>query len=292
MLWNCREAGNKIFCRNFKEIIRTHRLDVVALFETKVLFSSMGLFFNNLGYTASTVVDPVGRVGGIWLIWNPTQVSVNVIVANQQVIQATIQRKDYEDWVLAAVYASPNLILRQALWEDLEDTTKSMSKPWLIAGDFNEIGGQHERRSFSQSTHQNRSRNFNESINKCGLMDLGCIGPKFTWTNNRKGMANTMERLDRALCNEDWRTMYPQGIIRNLPRTYSDHSPLIIYTEGFLYTSIKLSKVIRLCTFHTQDLQVGLSSRRVHFVWSFSALSQEEIEYANTKIENWLFGGA
>ncbi|CAL5419996.1 unnamed protein product [Camellia sinensis] len=32
--------------------------------------------------------------------------------------------------------------------------------------------------------------------------------------------------------------------------------------------------------------QVGLSSRRVHFVWSFSALSQEEIEYANTKIEN------
>ncbi|KAI8006782.1 hypothetical protein LOK49_LG07G02097 [Camellia lanceoleosa] len=83
MLWNCRGAGNKIFHRNFKEIIRTHRPDVVALFETKVLFSSMGLFFNNLGYTASTVVDPVGRVGGIWLIWNPTQVSVNAFVTNQ-----------------------------------------------------------------------------------------------------------------------------------------------------------------------------------------------------------------
>ncbi|KAL7235153.1 hypothetical protein ACSBR1_018615 [Camellia fascicularis] len=83
MLWNCRGAGNKIFRRNFKEIIKTHKLDVVALFETKVMFSSMGLFFNNLGYTASTIVDPVGRVGGIWLIWNPTQVSVNAFVANQ-----------------------------------------------------------------------------------------------------------------------------------------------------------------------------------------------------------------
>ncbi|KAI7992913.1 hypothetical protein LOK49_LG12G00027 [Camellia lanceoleosa] len=97
MLWNCRGAGNKIFCKNFKEIVRTHRPDVVALFETKVMFSSMGLFFNNLGYTTSTIVDPMGRVGGIWLIWNPTQVSVNAFVANQQVIQATVQMKDYED---------------------------------------------------------------------------------------------------------------------------------------------------------------------------------------------------
>ncbi|KAI8028051.1 hypothetical protein LOK49_LG02G03698 [Camellia lanceoleosa] len=211
MLWNCRGAGNKIFRRNFKEIIRTHRPDVVALFESKVLFSSMGLFFNNLGYTASTIVDPVGRVGGIWLLWNPTQVSVNAFVANQQEIQATVHRKDYEDWVLAAVYASPNPRIRQALWEDLEDTAGSMSKPWLLAGDFNEIGGQNERRSFSQNTHQSRNWKFTGNINRCGLTDLGCTGPKFTWTNNRKGMANTMERLDRALCNEDWRTMYPEN---------------------------------------------------------------------------------
>ncbi|KAL7202772.1 hypothetical protein ACSBR1_034272 [Camellia fascicularis] len=69
-------------------------------------------------------------------------------------------------------------------------------------------------------------------------MDLGCTGPKFTWTNNRRGMANTMERLNRALCNENWRTMYPQGTVRNLPRTYSDHFPLIIYTEEI---NLKLS---------------------------------------------------
>ncbi|KAL7238850.1 hypothetical protein ACSBR2_004865 [Camellia fascicularis] len=196
MLWNCRGTGNKNFRRHFKELIRTHRPDVVALFETKVMFSSMGLFFNNLGYTASITVDPVGRVGGIWLLWIPTQVSVSAFVANQKVIQATVKWKDYEDWVLAVVYASPNIRLQQTLWEDLEDTANSMTKPWLIAGDFNEISEQNERRSFSQNIQHNRSCKFTDNIHRCGLMDLGCTGPKLTWTNNCKGMANTMERLD------------------------------------------------------------------------------------------------
>ncbi|KAI8031373.1 hypothetical protein LOK49_LG01G03784 [Camellia lanceoleosa] len=232
MLWNYRGAGNKTFRRNFKEITRTHRPEVVVLFETKVLFNSMGLFFNNLGYTASTIVDLVGRVGGIWLLWNPTHVSVSAHVANHQVIQATVKRQDYEDWVLGVVYASPNIRLRHNLWQDLEDTASSMTKPWLIAGDFNDISSHHESRSFTQTTQQNRSHRFLDQINRCGLMDLGCSGPKFTWTNNRKGLSNTIERLDRALCNAEWNTLFLESTIRNLPWTYSDHSPLIIYTEG------------------------------------------------------------
>ncbi|KAF5934116.1 hypothetical protein HYC85_030287 [Camellia sinensis] len=41
-----------------------------------------------------------------------------------------------------------------------------------------------------------------------------------------------MERLDRAMCNSDWRTMLPEATVRVLPRAYSDHSPLIVYTQG------------------------------------------------------------
>ncbi|KAI8010911.1 hypothetical protein LOK49_LG06G02303 [Camellia lanceoleosa] len=118
MLWNCRGAGNKIFKRNFRELIRVHRPNVVALFETKVPFSSIGLFFNHMGFTASTIVDPVGRVRGIWLIWDPTQVSVSAYIANSQVIQATVKRKNFEEWVLVAIYASPNPGMCQNLWTD------------------------------------------------------------------------------------------------------------------------------------------------------------------------------
>ncbi|KAL7231768.1 hypothetical protein ACSBR2_009911 [Camellia fascicularis] len=41
-----------------------------------------------------------------------------------------------------------------------------------------------------------------------------------------------MERLDRALSNVEWRTRFPKAAVRTLPRTYSDHSPLVVYTQG------------------------------------------------------------
>ncbi|KAI7996804.1 hypothetical protein LOK49_LG10G02048 [Camellia lanceoleosa] len=68
-------------------------------------------------------------------------------------------------------------------------------------------------------------------MSNCKLMDLGCSGPRLTWSNNRKGWANTMVRLDRAMCNTECRTSFPDGAVRNLPRTYSDHSPMMVFTQ-------------------------------------------------------------
>ncbi|GMP22480.1 hypothetical protein CsSME_00000485 [Camellia sinensis var. sinensis] len=62
-------------------------------------------------------------------------------------------------------------------------------------------------------------------------MDLGCTGPRLTWSNNRKCWANTMVRFDRAMCNTEWRTTFSDGAVRNLSRTYSDHSPMMVLTQ-------------------------------------------------------------
>ncbi|KAI7994372.1 hypothetical protein LOK49_LG11G02190 [Camellia lanceoleosa] len=98
--------------------------------ETKVSFSSLGNFFNNLGFSASTVVDPIGRVGGIWLLWDTAHVNVRTSSVSNQHIHATIHKEDYEEWVLSAVYASPNPTTREALWEELEMTASNMTQPW------------------------------------------------------------------------------------------------------------------------------------------------------------------
>lgn len=55
--------------------------------------------------------------------------------------------------------------------------------------------------------------------------DLGCNGPRLTWTNNRGGTTNTMVRLDRALANESWRLKFSEASVTNIPRTSSDHCP-------------------------------------------------------------------
>ncbi|XP_028081728.1 uncharacterized protein LOC114283094 [Camellia sinensis] len=203
LFWNCRGAGNNKFKRNLVEIVKTHKPKILILMETKVAFSTMSEFFNQLGFTASSTIDPVGRVGGIWIAWDTSQVNVRASIVSPQVIHATVHEEDYEEWVLAAVYASPNPSLRERLWQDLEDVAHSMQQPWLVARDFNDYANQSERRSFSASQNTSRTQKFLDRVNSCNLIDLGSSGPRLTWTNNRQGMANTMERLDRALCNAD-----------------------------------------------------------------------------------------
>lgn len=45
-------------------------------------------------------------------------------------------------------------------------------------------------------------------------------------------MALVRKRLDKALCNSDWSSLFPEGMAQVLPRTYSDHAPIIIRTLG------------------------------------------------------------
>lgn len=41
-----------------------------------------------------------------------------------------------------------------------------------------------------------------------------------------------MECLDRAMSTAQWRALFPEGTVRTLPRIYSDHSPLVVFTQG------------------------------------------------------------
>ncbi|KAL7197599.1 hypothetical protein ACSBR2_020188 [Camellia fascicularis] len=174
LVWNCRGVGNKVFKRNLRELISTHKPTILVLMETKVQLSSMGLFFNKLGFTASTHVDPVGKCGGIWMLWDPFKATVIALDANTQVIHARIKRDNFQDWILSAVYASPNPRLRDALWNNLESMADNTSEPWLVAGDFNDFANQNEKRSFSTNQDQARTGKFQARLNRCKLMDLGC----------------------------------------------------------------------------------------------------------------------
>ena len=45
----------------------------------------------------------------------------------------------------------------------------------------------------------------------------------------RKGVSETiLERLDRALCSNEWRLMFVEGFVKHLPRVTSDHCPIVL----------------------------------------------------------------
>lgn len=88
--------------------MRNHNPYVVALLEIKVSFVSMGNFFESFNRLASKIVDPVGRVGRIWILWNPNNVDIQPVHLSPQAIHVTVAKRNFEDWVFTAVYGSLN----------------------------------------------------------------------------------------------------------------------------------------------------------------------------------------
>lgn len=229
LIWNCRGAGNDRFERNFSDLMSVQKPQVVDLLETKVSLDAIGLFFKTFGLTTTIHVDPMGKIGGIWVLWDPTKVSVNTTHVNSQAIHVKVKKDGHVEWMFSAVYASPNPRIREL---HMEEVPENLEQPWLVAGDFSDTASRDESKTTAPDTSSSQRRKFADKINKCNLFDMGFNGPKFTWSNGRQGLANVQKRLDRALCNEEWRALFPEGTIQTLPRTYSDHSPTLIHILG------------------------------------------------------------
>lgn len=66
-------------------------------------------------------------------------------------------------------------------------------------------------------------------ISHCNLIDLGYKGCKFIWSNHRKRSKGLiMERFDRIFINDNWLDFFPTAFVTHLPKTYSDHNPLLL----------------------------------------------------------------
>ena len=68
--------------------------------------------------------------------------------------------------------------------------------PWLYAGDFNKIT-RHEGILVGALQSHNQMQSFRDIIDEGSFMDLGFIGPKFTWCNNFDNGHSIWERLDQ-----------------------------------------------------------------------------------------------
>ena len=65
-------------------------------------------------------------------------------------------------------------------------------------------------------------------VDECGFVDLGYVDSKFTWSRQIMGETTMWERLDRALANDDWISMFPATKVMHLECGTSNHKLLII----------------------------------------------------------------
>lgn len=86
---------------------------------------------------------------------------------------------------------------------------------WLCFGDFNKILQLNEK-----TGKQDRSvyvvNEFREAVKFCGLIDLGCKGRPFTWSNRRFGPQLVEERLDMFFCYKNWGSIFQESAVEIL----------------------------------------------------------------------------
>ncbi|KAL4613723.1 hypothetical protein ACB092_07G001100 [Castanea dentata] len=100
--------------------------------------------------------------------------------------------------------------------------------PWCCFRDFNIVRFPSERRGETRlSTAMEKFSEFVEDLN---LVDLPLEGGSFTWSSGSD--QPMMSRIDRALVTPDWEDHFPDVTQRILPRTVSDHSPILLEAGG------------------------------------------------------------
>ncbi|KAG6737957.1 hypothetical protein POTOM_059489 [Populus tomentosa] len=163
-------------------------------------------------------VPSLGRSGGILCIWNPVSFCVSncSVAMNGHIlhVEGVFSRFNME-CLVSFVYAPNDVSLKK----ELANFKTSVSKPWCLAGDFNETLSPSNRKGGSRISAAMIS--FKNCIDCCELVELPLNGKKFTWSRG-----NAASRIDRLFVSGDWLQSLPSSTLYGLPKNFSDHRPL------------------------------------------------------------------
>ncbi|KAL0411141.1 UNVERIFIED_CONTAM: putative mitochondrial protein [Sesamum latifolium] len=271
LCWNCQGVGGPWTVRGLGEYIKTHHPSLVFLAETKCKSSRIELLkrkWNMFGYS----VDSIGKSGGLALLWEKS-VSVQLQSFSATHIDVSIQtNNDPSPWRLTDFYGSPDAGKRMEFWNLLRTLHMQSCRPWLCAGDFNEILLQSEKKGGSLRPLW-QMRNFREVLSDCNLHDLGFSGEQFTWNNRQDPYNTVLERLNRACGDTNWKALFPSATIQNLFCIYSDHSPILISLTPAHTQKLKGKRIFR---FEASWLQSEDCGRIVENSWQSAGTGNDQ----------------
>ncbi|KAL4369698.1 hypothetical protein GQ457_05G025040 [Hibiscus cannabinus] len=85
--------------------------------------------------------------------------------------------------------------------------------------------------------HSRVCHHFNDFLFDFGMVDMGFIGPKYTW---RRG--SLFQRLDRCLCNSIWYEAFLDSEVYHLLKLGSDHQSIMLDSLGQKEDHVSCSK--------------------------------------------------
>ncbi|KAL0428095.1 UNVERIFIED_CONTAM: hypothetical protein Slati_2984300 [Sesamum latifolium] len=116
---------------------------------------------------------------------------------------ATVINSGGDDWRFMGFYKHPETVKCKETWELLHKLSGKSVRPWLVAGDFNEILHQKEKNGMNRRP-QSQRNDFKRCLDLCNLADIGYNGERFTWCNHREEPYTVRVRLDGAVASRAW----------------------------------------------------------------------------------------
>lgn len=223
LTWNCRGTGAKSFPNMIRDIRREYEVSLIFLLETHASGANAQRQAKKTGLSGSFILDSRGQSGGIWCLWDKDKWKIEILESSQQFVHLKVTWKGRISWLCTVVYASTSCTRRQELWEDLSRLASQLNEPWVVLGDFNCIGADHERKGGSTNFSHRGMLQFRNMLQSCNVMDAGFQGSPFTWKHG-----NLFQRLDRVLMNIQWCIKFQNVAVFHLPFFKSDHRALLV----------------------------------------------------------------
>ena len=147
---------------------------------------------------------------------------VRILLNHRQYVHMEIRISCQFVFKFTVVYGSPQSKFRTELWNRLYGISSTIRGPWIVAGDFNAMLNKDEKIGGAKNK-LTGFKKFYSWMRDCSMIDMGFLGSQFTW---KRG--TIQERLDRFVCNRDWKSNVQKDQVLHLPRIRSDHCPLML----------------------------------------------------------------
>ncbi|KAI9082735.1 hypothetical protein K1719_035309 [Acacia pycnantha] len=204
-----------------------YKVDVAVILEPHISGVLATKTIKNWGFKFSVRVEVVRFSGGIGVLWNLEDLCVDFLGKEEQFIHCRLNLNG-KGMLFTAVYVNPCEQRRQQVWSLLYKLAIEITKPWILAGNFNEIKLPLEQKG-GGIVNETRCRKFSEWIQNCGLIDVEANGPFFTWKGPKwDGLGYVYKRLDRCLRNVNWLEEFENAEVRIVPRVGSDYHPMLV----------------------------------------------------------------
>lgn len=230
--WNIRGINGSGRQRVVSRWLQSLGSSVGALLETHVqeenLLSVLGAVAPGWRFDNNYSVAEGGR---IWLLWNQSLSVVVYMKTDQLILCGVMDPASGTSCTVAFVYAQNSEVERRILWRDLINISNSSivaSSPLVVLGDFNQILTAAEHFSLQPYDLPVRgTEEFQQCLIESNLADMDFRGTFFSWSNRREEDP-ILRKLDRAVCNDRWKEVFPGAVSIFEAPGDSDHSPAVL----------------------------------------------------------------